>query len=145
MPQHRLQGHPSTTTTTTTVQNNVSSTTTTTTTTVQNNVSSQNCHLNRFSKATGSQKYAISVAHTHTRTNSIIVPGHQTQASGGILPSAHPSVSMLSSPHQNTNRLLLGTTQGAGSSKASILEMCNRMVKWTGLGCFDVSSLAPLG
>ena len=128
MLQHRLQGHPSTTTTTT-VQNNVSSTTTTTvqnnvssttTTTVQNNVSSQNCHLNRFSKATGSQKYAISVAHTHTRTNSIIVPGHQTQASGGILPSAHPSVSMLSSPHQNTNRLLLGTTQGAGSSKASI-------------------------
>ena len=125
MLQHRLQGHPSTTTTTT----------------VQNNISSQN----RFSKATGSQKYAISVAHTHTRTNSIIVPGHQTQASGGILPSAHPSVSMLSSPHQNTNRLLLGTTQGAGSSKASILEMCNRMVKWTGLGCFDVSSLAPLG
>ena len=132
MLQHRLQGHPSTTTTTTTVQNNISS---------------QNCHLNRFSKATGSQKYAISVAHTHTRTNSIIVPGHQTQASGGILPSAHP-LSTSSFPHllnfsmqtssvqgyqkqiqtgldqqhvlQNTNSLLPGTTQGGGSSMVSI-------------------------
>ena len=69
-------------------------TTTTTTTTSQKNISSQNVYLDRFSKAT-----ATPVAYTCTRTSSTIVPGHQTQASGGILPSAHPPVSMSSSPH----------------------------------------------
>ena len=65
-----------------------------TTTTSQKNISSQNVYLDRFSKAT-----ATPVAYTCTRTSSTIVPGHQTQASGGILPSAHPPVSMSSSPH----------------------------------------------
>ena len=81
VPQNGPQGHPSTTTTS------------------QKNISSQNFYLDRFSKATDSQKYAIPVAYTCTRTSSSIVPGHQTQASGGILPSAHPPVSTSSSPN----------------------------------------------
>lgn len=82
VPQNGPQGHPSTTTTTS-----------------QKNISSQNFYLDRFSKATDSQKYAIPVAYTCTRTSSSIVPGHQTQTSGGILPSAHPLVSTSSSPN----------------------------------------------
>lgn len=67
----------------------------------QKNISSQNFCLDRLSKATGSQKCAIPVAYTCTRTSSTIGPGHQTQASGGILPPAHSSVSMSSSPYLN--------------------------------------------
>ena len=67
---------------------------TTTTTTAQNNISSQNFCLSKFSKATGSQKYAFPVAHTRTKISSTNVPCHWTQASGGILPSvpAHATV-----------------------------------------------------
>ena len=71
----------------------------TTTTTALSNISSQNFRLSKFSKGTGSQKYAAPVAYKHTRTSSAIVPGQQTQASGSISPSAHPPVSTLSSPH----------------------------------------------
>ena len=73
----------------------------TTTTISQKNVSLQNFFLDRLSKATGSQKSAIPVTYTCTRTSSTIGPGHQTQASGGILPPAHPPVSMSSSPYLN--------------------------------------------
>ena len=136
MLQFGPQGHPSSTTTIT----------------GQNNISSQNFYLNKFFKATGSQKYVIPDAHTHSRTSSTIVPGHQTQALGGILPSAHPlstssshvNFSMqtssvpgcqkqiqtgLDQQHvlQNTNSVLPGTTQGGGSSIVSIWEMCNGM------------------
>ena len=120
---------------------------TTTIITGQNNISSQNFNLSKVFEATWSQKYAIPDAHTHSRKSSTIVPGHQTQASGGILPSAHP-LSTSSFPHvlnfsmqtssvqgyqkqiqtgldqqhvlQNTNSLLPGTTQGGGSSMVSI-------------------------
>lgn len=73
----------------------------TTTTISQKNVSLQNFFLDRLSKATGSQKSAIPVTYTCTRTSSTIGAGHQTQASGGILPPAHPPVSMSSSPYLN--------------------------------------------
>ena len=73
----------------------------TTTTISQKNVSLQNFFLDRLSKATGSQKSAIPVTYTCTRTSSTTGPGHQTQASGGILPPAHPPVSMSSSPYLN--------------------------------------------
>ena len=73
----------------------------TTTTVSQKNISSQNFFLDRLSKATGSQKCAIPVTYTCTRTSSTIGPGHQTQATGGILPPAHPPVSMPSSPYLN--------------------------------------------
>ena len=74
---------------------------TTTTTISQKNISSQNFCLDRLSKATGSQKCAIPVAYTCTRTSSTIGPGHQTQALGGILPPAHSPVSLSSSPYLN--------------------------------------------
>ena len=83
MIQNGPQGHPSTTTTTTS----------------QKNIRSQNFYPDRSTKATGSKKYTIPVAYTCTRTSSSIVPGHQSQASVGILPSAHPPVSTSSSPH----------------------------------------------
>ena len=78
--QNGPQGHSSTTTTT---------------------ISQKNFFLDRLSKPTGSQKSAIPVTYTCTRTSSTIGPGHQTQASGGILPPAHPPVSMSSSPYLN--------------------------------------------
>ncbi|XP_022808273.1 uncharacterized protein LOC111345264, partial [Stylophora pistillata] len=88
MVQFKPQGHPSTSKVTT----------------VQ---SSQNVYENQSSRATYFKKNSTPV--THTITSSTFVPGQQTQASGGTLPSsAHTLVSLLSSPHLNLQTSVQG-------------------------------------